>query len=303
MQRKAWFEFHDHRLFPGFLRDLVTDALQAMWNAQQIYSPIAPRLERVIADSRARCIVDLCSGSGGPWLRFASELTSDGGSSPQVLLTDKYPSRGRIRRIETETGNRVSFYPDPVDAREIPAELTGFRTIFSTFHHFEPREARAILKSSFEQHQGIGIFEAAKCDPRTLAAVIVVPLLALRLAPLIQPFRWSRIFWTYCLPVIPLTLWLDGMLSCLRSYSQADLRELISGLESDSYRWEIGEERGGPVPITYLLGWPSTSSDTGDIRSENTAIDSLQIKRSAWQVPGGPGENAPDVIAEAAIPR
>jgi hypothetical protein len=291
MRRKPWFELHDHRLYPGFLRDLVTDALQEIWNARQIYSPIALRLGRAVAESGAKRVVDLCSGGGGPWLRLCSELHSDRATEPAVLLTDKYPSRGPIRSVESRTSNRLSFYPRSVDATAIPAELAGFRTMFSTFHHFGPLEAQAILNGAFEQRQGIGIFEAAKCDLRTLAAVIGVPLLALYLAPRIRPFRWSRIFWTYCLPVIPLTLWLDGLLSCLRSYSVADLRELTSGLISETYRWDIGEEHGGPVAITYLVGYPchpvrrqDAEARAAEIRAAEipaVEIDEMQMERPA----------------------
>jgi hypothetical protein len=280
MRRKPWFEFHDHPLYPRFLRDLVTDALGAMWSAKLIYSPIAPRLERAIAESGAKRVVDLCSGAGGPWIRFSGELQGNRGAPPAILLTDKYPRRGPIRQMDGATATRVSFHPEPVDAVDIPAELTGFRTMFSTFHHFGPAEARAILKSAFEQRQGVGIFEAAKRDLRTLATLTVVPLLALWLAPGIRPFRWSRIFWTYCLPVIPLTLWLDGVLSCLRSYSQADLHELISGLESESYRWGIGEERGGPVAITYLVGYPCAPARGQDVRG-STAEMEVEMQRPA----------------------
>jgi len=284
MQRKAWFEFHDHRLYPGFLRDLVTDALQAMWNAMEVYAPIAWRLERAIAVSGATRIVDLCSGAGGPWLRFSYELQRGGelqteSPRPPILLTDKYPSKGAIRDIQSTSSSRLSFYPEPVDAMNIPPELSGFRTIFSTFHHFGPAEARAMLKSALEQRQGIGIFEAAKCDLRTLAAVIVVPLLALRLATAIRPFRWSRMFWTYLVPAIPLTLWLDGVLSCLRSYSQDDLRELTFGLESDDYCWEIGEERKGPVAITYLLGFPCVPEKTEDAPAPAAEFEEVQMQR------------------------
>jgi hypothetical protein len=263
MQRKAWFEIHDHPLFPGFLRDLVTDALEAMWNAQGIYGPVAPLIERALAESGARRVVDLCSGGGGPWLRFSHDLTAVDGTSPEVLLTDKYPNRRAFRQVENATGNAIAFCPVPVDAMRIPTELAGFRTMFSTFHHFGPDEATAILKDAFDQRQGIAILEAAKCDPRTIAAVFIVPLLALRLAPRIRPFRWARVFWTYCLPVIPFTLWLDGILSCLRSYSQADLRELISGMVSENYRWEIGEDRG-LVTISYLIGCPVGPSEEAD---------------------------------------
>jgi len=255
MQRKAWFEIHDHRRFPGFLRDLVTDALEAMWNAQDVYGPVAARLERALAESGTRCVVDLCSGGGGPWLRLSLDMSASGGAAPEILLTDKYPNQRALREMHGGAG--VCFHPASVDAMRIPAELTGFRTMFSTFHHFGPVEARAILRDAFERHEGIAIFEAAKRDLPTFAAVSVVPFLALRLAPRIRPFRWARIFWTYCLPLIPLTLWLDGLLSCLRSYSQADLRELTEGLSGEGYGWEIGEERRRWVTITYLVGCPA----------------------------------------------
>jgi hypothetical protein len=129
--------------------------------------------------------------------------------------------------------------------------------MFSTFHHFGPAEARAILKDAFDQRQGIAIFEAAKCDWRTLATMFAVPLLALRLMPGIKPFRWPRMFWTCCIPVIPFTLWLDGILSCLRSYSQEDMRELVQDLNREDYVWEIGEDRRGVTTISYLIGCPT----------------------------------------------
>jgi hypothetical protein len=256
MRRKSWFEIHDHRLFPGFLRDLVTDALEAIWNAQDFYGPVATRLSHALAQSGATRVVDLCSGGGGPWLRFSSHLARDG-AAPAIVLTDKYPNHDAFRQIENKTGKAVCFHPEPIDAMRIPPELTGFRTMFSTFHHFGPAEARAILRHAFHQRQGIAIFEGAKRDWRTLAAMFAVPLLALRLTPGIRPFRWSRMFWTCCIPVIPFTLWLDGILSCLRSYSQEDMRELVQDFRVEDYAWEIGEERRGLMTISYLIGFPT----------------------------------------------
>jgi len=48
----------------------------------------------------------------------------------------------------------------------------------------------------------------------------------------------------------------DGVVSCLRAYSVAELRELVSGL--DTYDWEIGMTRGArsPLHMTYLIGVP-----------------------------------------------
>ena len=146
----------------------------------------------------------------------------------------------------------------------IPRELAGFRTIFSSFHHFAPDEARAILKDAFDARQGIAVFEGATRERRTLMAIFfLMPLLTLLLMPRIRPFRWSRFFYTYLLPVIPFTLWMDGLLSCLRSYSQSDLRELVSGMTAEDYRWDVGIERGRLVAVAYLIGHPLRRSWTG----------------------------------------
>jgi len=39
----------------------------------------------------------------------------------------------------------------------VPDELTGFRTIFSAFHHFRPEEARAVVADAAHQRQGIAV--------------------------------------------------------------------------------------------------------------------------------------------------
>jgi hypothetical protein len=50
----------------------------------------------------------------------------------------------------------------------------------------------------------------------------------------------------------------DGLVSCARTYSPSDLRDLTDGLGESDYAWDIGEQGGAavPVPITYLIGLP-----------------------------------------------
>jgi hypothetical protein len=134
--------------------------------------------------------------------------------------------------------------------------LHGFRTVFSAFHHFDPDVARAILADAFAHREGIAIFEGARRDVWTMFAVFAVPFLGLREAALARPLRISRVFWTFFVPVVPFLLLVDGFLSCLRSYSLDDLRELTAGLAAPDYSWQVGDERSGRIPIRYLIGTP-----------------------------------------------
>jgi hypothetical protein len=255
MQRKCWFELHDHPLFPSFLRDLVTDALEAMWNTTHTYHPIVPRLKAALEKARTQQVVDLCSGGGGPWLGLQSALTSIG-CPVSVCLTDKFPNRRAFDKATMQSLQTIIGYPGSVDARCLPSGLAGFRTIFSSFHHFDPHEARMLLSDSVRSREGIAVFEAAECSPRGIGTVFLVPLLALMITPGIRPFKWGRLIWTYALPAIPFVLWLDGLLSSLRSYSRTDMAELVRGLDSESYSWDIGRDEDGIHRITYLIGSP-----------------------------------------------
>jgi hypothetical protein len=248
MRRQRWFEIHDQPWFPGYFRDLVTEALEAIWNQNRTYYPIAGRLREAVAASGAERIVDLCSGGGGPWASLYDEVAA--GRALTVCLTDLYPNA----LLHRKTVRGVASWPEPVDARHVPTELTGFRTMFSSFHHFDPEAARAILADAFERREGIAIFEGARPNAWTILAVTAVPFLGVRAALTSKPLRWDRILWSCVLPVVPAVLWIDGVLSCLRSYSLDDLRELTRGLEAPDYRWQIGDQPGGPVPIRYLIG-------------------------------------------------
>ena len=138
------------------------------------------------------------------------------------------------------------------------AELSGFRTIFSAFHHLRPDQARAVLQGAVARGEGIGVFECADRNPLILVlGALTTPIRVLLTAPFIQPFRWSRLFWTYLVPLLPLVLAFDVVVSCLRFLQRAGgTHEATAGL--DSYQWNIGTLRGKPalIRITYLIGVP-----------------------------------------------
>lgn len=251
------FEFHDQPWFPSRLRDHVTEALQSVLRLGGIYRSSARRLTRAFQDREDSCVVDLCSGSGGPWLWLHEVLRDSHGHPAEICLTDLYPNMATFERIRQATHGAITYWPDAVEATNVPAQLAGFRTIFSSFHHFSRREAIAVLQSAVDNRQGIGVFEVARRHPATIALTVLMFLGGLVTAPFVRPFRLSRLFWTYVLPIVPLLLFWDGLMSCLRAYSLKQLQEMIASLNADDYAWEVGQDRGGLAAVTYLVGYPA----------------------------------------------
>jgi hypothetical protein len=91
--------------------------------------------------------------------------------------------------------------------------------------------------------------------------MLLVPLIVLIVTPAIRPFRWSRILFTYFIPVIPLAIAWDGIVSCLRTYSVDDMRVMAEAVDESWYRWEAGSLRSAdsPMSIQFLLGVPRSS--------------------------------------------
>ncbi|MBA4389734.1 MAG: hypothetical protein C0399_02200 [Syntrophus sp. (in: bacteria)] len=264
MRRLHLIEIMDQKWCPDHVRDGITDYLRWFEHFWNIYQPIFPRLKQVLEELRSERIIDLCSGGGGPWVNFYRELDDLKECAPMVYLTDLYPNGSALEVSRNIFFGRILFCSEPVSATNVPTHLTGFRTLFSAFHHFSPPMAKSILRDAVRSSQGIAIFEISRRTPLMIALMCFSPLLVIFSTPFITPFRWWRLFWTYLVPAIPFAFTFDAISSCLRTYSPQELRELTEEIAVDGYHWESGIQPLGCTSfgITYLIGYPIPEKHT-----------------------------------------
>jgi hypothetical protein len=257
MRRVHLLEIEDQPWCPRSLRDALTDYLGFVLERFAPYAGAAPLLARTLDRLGETRIVDLCSGGGGPWPDLVARLRATR-PSVRVWLTDCFPNRAAFARLRHRSGGALETWDEPVDATAVPPEFEGVRTLFTAFHHFRPEAARRILADAVRRRRGIAVFEASSRSPVAVAGMPIFALGVLVFTPFIRPFRWSRLIWTYLLPVLPLMIWFDATVSCLRTYTRAELREMADALDGEEYDWEIGSLRAWPLltPLTYLIGSP-----------------------------------------------
>jgi len=261
MKRRHLVELHELTWFPPVLRDLLTDVMSYFAEGFSPYNPVAEKLWTAMQASGARSILDLCSGAGKSVLTVVKEFATLHGGEVDVVLTDKFPNLPAFRRAVRETPRRVAAIEAPVDAGRVPDRLDGFRTMFTSFHHFEEDAARRILADAVCQRRGIGVFEYTERNFLIWGpAIVAMPLFVWLATPFIRPFSWWRILWTNLVPAVPLLAAWDCLVSCLRTYSPAELLALTPARAPAPYTWEAGRIRSiGGCRITYLLGWPTSS--------------------------------------------
>jgi hypothetical protein len=255
MKRIHFIEIGDEPWCPRAIRHGVTDYCRFVTEVSGAFNPVAPLLAQALRATGARRVLDLASGAAGPWLGLQPLLRRLGVDVP-VCLSDHDPNLEAFERARRLSGEAITYHPKPVDATQVPGELSGFRTIFSAFHHLRPNQARAALADAVAKGEGIAVFDWVRPNLLLFPLLLVTPLRVLLATPFIRPFRWSRLFWTYLVPALPLVLLFDTVVSLLRVYSVPELRDLTAGL--DRYHWDIGTVRKKPLPIsvTYLIGVP-----------------------------------------------
>jgi len=255
MKRKQLFEFEDQSWFPSFLRNYLTDFLQFISNQFDIYKNVTPFLSELIKKDGNNTIIDLASGGGGGLYRLSNRLKEEH-PGLKIILTDYYPNLKAFEYVKSQSANST-FEKESVDARKVPSYLKGVRTQFLSLHHFREEDAVEILQNAVDSQSPIALFESQERNVKSVLAMLFSPINVLLMTPFIKPFSIGRIIFTYLIPLVPLFVMLDGVLSALRTYTITEMNELISRVEGhEKFDWNVGKQKSGPAGILYLIGSP-----------------------------------------------
>lgn len=258
MQWPRLFEIEDQKWLPQILRNQMTDALQFLILEMKIYDPIIPEFQWVMLHSKHKNVVDLCSGGTGPWDYIVGAISPSEELIERITLTDLFPNKKALQAMSDH--NPIFDYREtPVDVLDIDVELEGVRTLFSSFHHFDTDKAVSIIQDAVNKQMPICIFEFTG---RRVSNFILTPvsMLVLFTAMLFKRrLTFSRLLFSYLIPIVPLIYLWDSMVSHLRTYSQSELKAILNRVNSaDSYEWEIGEATSPKTVLrnSYLIGYP-----------------------------------------------
>lgn len=258
MRRYHLIEFEDYKWFPDSVRDGITDYLRFFITTFNLYKPIVPYIKELLENTGSDTIIELGSGGGGGIEKILKQLDEISSMKPKVMLTDFYPNLTAFKMIEARSRSRINYVSEPVDASNVPEKFKGVRTLFSAFHHFNPQQAKNVLKDAVRKKSAIGVFDGAERKFRYILGVIASTLAFIFFVPLFtEPFRLSRLFFTYIIPLIPLFALFDGIVSMLRMYTPDELLEMAHEAGDDNYIWKSGKAKYKlGAYIVYLIGYP-----------------------------------------------
>ena len=260
MARVHLFEFADLPGFPEPLRRCMSEFLAFVGALSDApYRDFVERVAGLMEDAGETEVLELCGGLGGPSgreVKLLRELAPDA----TWTLSDMHPPPRAPDGVHRE--------PAPIDARAIPPDRGGVRVIQNAFHHFAPDDAVDVLRGATEGGRSVAVLEVNARHPLPLFGMLFAPLNALLFAPFQRPFRLTRLVFTYLIPILPLLILWDGVVSCLRVYDPDELRALATRARPD-YRWDAERVKvpGTPMFVTVLTGAPPRDARTASGRS------------------------------------
>ncbi|MFW7380197.1 MAG: hypothetical protein ACOH5I_15395 [Oligoflexus sp.] len=261
MNRQQLFEFEDLPWFPDFLRVCMTRYINFIHKLFATANKMEASLSELLKETDQKKILDLCSGSGGPMLDLYSKLKKiDGFDDLELKLSDLYPNKAEAKKISKLGDQRLTYLLEPVDATTPNEKHEGVRTMISSFHHMPVSVAKSILQSASDSRQPIFIYEMTDNSLPHAAHWITLPigaLMVLLFTPFVRPLSLTQIIFTYIVPILPLVIAWDAAVSNVRTYSPADLEELLAEIPIHGYSWHkmILGGRGGNSLV--LIGKPT----------------------------------------------
>lgn len=264
MKRIQLFEFEDQSWFPDTIRISMTRLIMVLHKLTGLSPIIKKELDDMIDKTGMNTIVDVGSGAGGA-LEDVYTLYKGDPRDVKFILTDLYPNKKTIERINKNYDESLRYYAEPVNAVALERTPVGIKTMLNSFHHMPPKVAKDILRSAKEGNQPIMIYEMAENKIPLLAwwlflpiSLVILIIMVFFMTPFVRPLKIEQLLLTYIIPVIPICYAWDGQASLPRIYTLDDIDGLLEGLHSDSYKWEKGPaiNSKGKKQGYYIKGYP-----------------------------------------------
>jgi len=223
------FEFMDQAWLPGGLRNTLREILESVCSRpfRGYYDWVAKEVCRAAGDFDCRQVVELGAGTARI-TELAARQSLDG--RVKFVPTDSNPDEETFRALERKSAGRIQPNYSPVDLAAEQTWPPGTLVFLSASLHHVPAAARpAVLERIAASADRVLIFEPLRRTAISVGYVLgaVVPGLLLPLTMLPRPGRWRRLLWCWLLPVAPLMFCWDGVITCLRQWSEAEWRDIL----------------------------------------------------------------------------
>ncbi len=253
VKRIQAFEFCDQAWLPSWLREAFHDCLSFVHLANRPYEHFSSHIADWAKKSGAEEVLDLASGGGDHITLLHKVALRKGVSLPRFVVSDLYPNRDDYEVLRAQLGDGVIGYIEKsVSALNVQSDIRHW-SMFTAFHHFSPDAARQLLQEFVNKGDAFCIVELTRRTWSDMALMLLGLPLHL-LAPFFaKRFTWPKFLFTTIIPIVPLMVAFDGVVSALRSYTKDEIISMLPQGALEGFDIEFKEVWWGLSPLKATL--------------------------------------------------
>jgi hypothetical protein len=246
------FEFMDQDWVPASLRTTLVEMVECCNSPpfQAYYYWVADETLRVASEDGFRCIVELGAGSAPITRVLVKDVRSTG---MRLFVCDINPNPDDYEALENLHPGRVHGIRTPVDiAQQHMWDPHTLLVLSATFHHIPPPERPKVLIALTNSAERVMIFEPVRKSLVSVLFVLtsLIPSLLLPLFFIRRSGRLRRLVWCWLVPVAPFVFWWEGIVSCLRQWSDREWRIELAKVLPANRKWIVNSWK-----VYQMVAW------------------------------------------------
>lgn len=181
----------------------------------------AKQTQAFLSQTDASSIMEYGSGSGEPLMRMVSQLDCEKAKSLSYTMSDLNPFPEFVTKVNVEAPNNFTYIETSVDAANHKPQDGQAVVFINSFHHLPPKVAHYVIKNNLENGNEMLILEYVRNNLLAYFSMLGGVLIVLLTAPFVSKLKHLplTILFTYIIPLFPLMMLWDGLISCRRAYS------------------------------------------------------------------------------------
>lgn len=213
------------------MRATIHDALESCLGSppRAYYAWVAKEVLHLDAET----IVELGAGTAPITSELAAAMNGDRKIS--LRISDLYPNLALYQTLEQKFPGVVEADRRSVDfSRPIDFAPGSLLVLSAAFHHIPPAARMNVLKNLSAYR--VAIFEPLRCNLASVCLSLLgfLPVLATPWRFWNQrPGNWRRMLWCWLLPLAPLIIVWDGLVSCLRCWTEVEWKENLASVVTE----------------------------------------------------------------------
>ncbi len=245
LQKILSCECNDSPHCPQFIRESILEVLGQSIRDAGVYEKLAPRFIEFCAEAQVKDVLELGAGSGESTAVFLDAIRQTNQSPPHVYISDLFPMVEVMARTCKRFPGVLTPITEPVDIGDLGDVVShDMHMVLSAFHHLDTGVARVFLQKVQEQKSAVFIAEPFTNSLRAFVPLFLHGFTGLaRNGVFSSRMRLVKFFFTFLIPLIPMCLLWDGLISMIRMYSEEEFMAVVASLpdSGQSYLWQYEE--------------------------------------------------------------